>query len=757
MLILDEAHHVAPSHGDAYGIDSQLTKAARDLARRFEHRLFLTATPHNGHSNSFSALLHMLDPQRFMRGITVTREDHEQVIVRRLKADLRELTDTPFPKRSVEAIYLDGTSQSDHEIHLAELFGEFLQEADISHRAAIRLQQRLMSCVESFTLTFEKELEGISGEDQKKAEPVLTFAQRHRTKPDAKVRYLVDWINQSMREGKEWNGRRLLIFTEFSDTLDWLRKQLLTELGISAEDDRIGCFTGATSLDERAMLKSRFNSDPDSDPLRILLCTDAAREGINLQHRCYDLFHFDMPWNPSRLEQRNGRIDRRLQPMPEVNCRYFVYRNRESDRILDALVRKTERINAELGEVGPVLAETVEDRMKEAGLWGKEAGKLRDDLESEVWLEAQRQQEESRLSPEKARRRKRLVEELTIVEARLEQSRKQRAISEDALQNVFLNAAERVVPSGIHKMSAKAGPDVFEIDSKNPAFQSGNWAPIFDDMMMRPRKTGESEAEYKDAVPVKKVSFYPVKVGDRLDSSVEQLHIEHRLVKRLLSQFNAQGFAARLERTSVLQTEGTRPRCVLLGRLSLYAKGAASLHTEIIPISASVTSSGLTPLKDDGRTAREVLRELAAAVEKAQNAPETVQEAFRQRAAEDAALLRPMLQERTDQIEADARADLEKIGDNHAASLQRLLENQKAALQREIEAPSASAQMTLDLRPDDEILQRRQDEEYWHQRLKEIDAEIRDEPEAVRVAYKIAARRLEPVGLVYLLPEGFGA
>src|SRR6266702_1533860 len=69
LLILDEAPHAAPSSGAKYAIDSRITRAIRDLAPRFEHRLFLSATPHNGHSNSFSALLEILDPQRFCRGV----------------------------------------------------------------------------------------------------------------------------------------------------------------------------------------------------------------------------------------------------------------------------------------------------------------------------------------------------------------------------------------------------------------------------------------------------------------------------------------------------------------------------------------------------------------------------------------------------------------------------------------------------------------------------------------------------------------
>ncbi|WP_420430983.1 helicase-related protein [Hyphobacterium sp.] len=755
MLILDEAHHVAPSHGDAYGLDTQLTRAVRDLAARFEHRLFLTATPHNGHSNSFSALLEMLDPRRFTRGIDVSREEHEPVMVRRLKTDLRELTNTPFPKRVVEPISLKDTASECHELQVSDKLVEFLASADIHHRSAIRLQQRLMSCVHAFTLTLEKELEALGEADRKKASDLLEFSKSVRLKTDAKTRRLAEWVKANMGSGATWNGRRLIVFTEFADTLEWLRKQLLQQLDLSEDDDRIACFTGSSSLDERALLKSRFNSDPAADPLRILLCTDAAREGINLQHHCYDLFHFDLPWNPSRLEQRNGRIDRRLQPMPEVHCRYFVYENRESDRILDALVRKTERINRELGEIGPVIAETLQKRLEENGLIGVTGKQLEADLTSESYLEAERQKEELRLSPDRDRRRKLLVEELATVERRLEQSRKQKAISQDSLQGVLLNAVERVAPSGLRKCDSYSDHDVFEIDAENVSFRSGDWGPVFDEMRTRPRKSGETEAEYKANVRPKKVSFYPIKDGDRLDTSVEQLHIEHRLVKRLLSQFNAQGFRSRLERTSILQTKGAQPRCVLLGRLSLYAKGAASLHSEIVPITASINTASVTPLKDEGRTAREVLRELADAVEESVLASEDIQTAFRARAVDDAQALRPLLHDRAEIIEASAREDLSKIADAHSVSLRKLLEGQKSALRREIEKPEAEVQMALDLRTSDDIEQRKQDEEHWRRRLTRIDEEIAREPEDVRRMYEIVARRLEPVGLVYLLPEGF--
>src|SRR5207237_1874487 len=99
LLILDEAHHAAPASGQRYAIDSKITRAIRDLAPRFEHRLFLSATPHNGHSNSFSALLEILDPQRFCRGVPVKGAKLlDDVMVRRLTAAVRAVGNT-LPKR----------------------------------------------------------------------------------------------------------------------------------------------------------------------------------------------------------------------------------------------------------------------------------------------------------------------------------------------------------------------------------------------------------------------------------------------------------------------------------------------------------------------------------------------------------------------------------------------------------------------------------------------------------------------------------
>src|SRR4051812_28768101 len=120
LLILDEAHHAAPSSGGRYGIETKFTRAVRDLGARFEHRLFLSATPHNGHSNSFSTLLELLDPTRFTRGVKVRgKKALEDVMVRRLKEDIREIQGG-FPMREVVRIAVDNLPAEAPELVLSK-------------------------------------------------------------------------------------------------------------------------------------------------------------------------------------------------------------------------------------------------------------------------------------------------------------------------------------------------------------------------------------------------------------------------------------------------------------------------------------------------------------------------------------------------------------------------------------------------------------------------------------------------------------
>ncbi len=472
LLILDEAHHAAPASGSRYAVDSQFTKAIRGLAERFEHRLFLSATPHNGHSNSFSALLEILDPQRFTSGVPVKPRELDPVMVRRLKSDLRHFG-AKFPERKVEAFVIKDLPNDSPELLLSRMllsYGEALRaktanmgareagflEAVVRRPSATpvvldrRFREDLIvhrkglvkpndaaspasaeafvqggpepedesddpSVGQSFIDAEETEAAEAAGALAATAanltlvDEMLTLARKHAHQPDARVRQLTSWIRRHMSSEGRWNDRRLVLFTEYEDTRRWLEVQLAEGLDDLAPDDRIASFTGATSTERREELKRRFNTDPAMEPLRILICTDAAREGINLQMRCHDLIHVDLPWNPARLEQRNGRIDRKLQPSLQVWCRYFVYEQRPEDVVLQALVRKTERIREQLGSVGQVISQRLSEKLEREGIWRAQAQAREIDEASDERLERTAVAE---MDDETAARRARQAKEL---------------------------------------------------------------------------------------------------------------------------------------------------------------------------------------------------------------------------------------------------------------------------------------------------------------------------------------------------------
>jgi hypothetical protein len=288
MLILDEAHHAAPASGVAYATDSRFTRGVRGLAERFEHRLFLSATPHNGHSNSFSSLLEILDPQRFTRGVPVEPEHLEPVMVRRLKSDLLKLKVSKFPHRDVEPIVLIDLPAETPELVLAALFDDYrswcetgLQGTELGKARFVMsgLQQRLLSSIPAFARSLRKHLEtlkrhrdlakcaapesaatliaeasveaDVSDSDDEegqllliqeqeddlaeaatasivsilrnfdeaitRVEAMLDTARRHERKADARVLWLIDWIEKNMLVSGRWNERRLILFTEWED------------------------------------------------------------------------------------------------------------------------------------------------------------------------------------------------------------------------------------------------------------------------------------------------------------------------------------------------------------------------------------------------------------------------------------------------------------------------------------------------------------------------------------------------------------
>lgn len=843
LLILDEAHHAAPASGAKYAIDSQITRAMRDLAPRFEHRLFLSATPHNGHSNSFSALLEILDPQRFCRGVPVTAKHRDEVIVRRIKEDIREIQGG-FPKRRVVQVTIDGLPEDAPELQLSRLLDEYRQTREERMKGETKrkqaasgllitgLQQRLLSSIEAFARTlkvhrktvkrqWEKLQEAtqsetvdsnplstdlLSGsvdydddratleEDQLQAEEDAQFeaasaatlgpleelsakqlfaheqqllddmtdvAEQARGASDARTKKLIEWVRDHLcpelgKPGAQWNDTRVLIFTEYDDTKRYLVSRL--EAAIEASDragTRIQIFHGPTPPAKREEIKQAFNTDPRKHPVRILIATDAAREGLNLQAYCHNLFHFDVPWNPSRMEQRNGRIDRKLQPKDEVFCHYFVYKQRPEDRILQVLVRKTETIKEELGSLSQVIDARLTKSLSR-GIRHRSIDTLENELETTDIDDSSRAAIEDELEASRDRQSA-LREQIDRLRTLLENSRKSIGLDDEHFRSA-ISCSLQLLGSEQLESTTDDGIDCFKfpaIDERSGA--DPTWAETMDTLRV-PRKRDQKLWEWRRTSPIRPVVFEdPGIVGD----DVVHLHLEQRVVQRLLGRFTAQGFVHHdLSRACFAQATDSIPRVILLGRLALYGEGAARLHEELIPVTArwtdpTIRKGELSPYAKD--TEAKTLALLEDSLLKAGGVKLTpeVTSQLQAAAASDISELLPHLELRGEEYAADAEKKLAARGAAEAKAMREILETQQKHISTTVKRIKKlnPNQLRLDFGEiEDELLQLDANKRYWAKRLEELREELKTEPARIQDLYTVKARRVEPVGLVYLWP-----
>ncbi len=281
---------------------------------------------------------------------------------------------------------------------------------------------------------------------------------------------------------RAWTERRVILFTEYADTKRYLVSLLSAALeGTDRAEERVLQFHGGMGDEAREEVQRAFNSDPREHPARILVATDAAREGVNLQAHCADLFHVDIPWNPSRLEQRNGRIDRTLQPAAEVRCHYFVYPERAEDRVLETLVRKVDIVQRELGSLGAVLLAQLEAALAD-GITQKTAAaveKLGEDAIATATVEAELEARARDLEAVRA--------EVERAGRRLEASRKTLEVAPESLRGVVeiglaLAGAGPLEPAG----TTSDGRPTFTLPKLDPS-----WAATLD-TLRPPRGRDES-------------------------------------------------------------------------------------------------------------------------------------------------------------------------------------------------------------------------------------------------------------------------
>lgn len=392
LIIVDEAHSLAESGTPDNPYRTQRTRlgvALRDASRGL---LLLTATPHNGYSHSFRSLLDLVEP---MAGTFAGDRDKlarrvEAAMVRRMKPQITRIRpdgirEEVFPRRNVSGIpvpleaseqellrkvaaYCSKTARSAHETEEADLVTFAMQivkkralssrralENTIEHRLdALRKEEAdaLPTAAEIRELQDELPMDEVGAEGtairivraavpkeekRRKAEISALNGIRRllRSLPtrDPKVESLLQQVRAVLAGDPT---AKIIVFTEYLDSVFTISDAL------EQADDLKGravVLRGGLSGGKRRRIQDRF----DQPDIALLLATDAASEGLNLQRLCHRVIHFELPWNPNRLEQRNGRVDRYGQKHAPL-IRYLYYPDSPEDDVLHRLVGRIESI-----------------------------------------------------------------------------------------------------------------------------------------------------------------------------------------------------------------------------------------------------------------------------------------------------------------------------------------------------------------------------------------------------------------------------
>ncbi len=369
IIVIDECHNVAVRKGDSSS--SLRARLAKNLATKSDTLILLSATPHDGSANSFASLIWLLDPTAISDPEDYTRADldRKDLFVRRFKKDIKDQAEGQFPEPVTRRLSAQATAEEE-AAYRSVLEIPFTQKGE--HRAGkqselqrVGLQKALFSspaAADAYARNridkLRKSLTVIADEE---AEIAALVSLRHDLERIGQTRFSkYQRLLRALRDADTaWTGHlsrdRLVIFSERIETLKWLYERLPVDLELPGKAFTI--LDGSLSdIDQQAIVE-RFGQE--HDPLRVLLCSDVASEGLNLHYLCHRLIHFDLPWSPMVFQQRNGRVDRfGQQQQPRIDyllTESNVERIKGDMRVIEVLVRKDEQISKNIGDPASIL------------------------------------------------------------------------------------------------------------------------------------------------------------------------------------------------------------------------------------------------------------------------------------------------------------------------------------------------------------------------------------------------------------------
>lgn len=387
LIVVDEAHRLGGSTDQVarYRLGQGLAEAAPYL-------LLLSATPHQGKTDAFRRLMALLDPMAFPDISSINQRNVTPYVIRTAKRlAINAKGDPLFQPRNTQLITVAWSAHHKDQKRLYDAVTDYVREGynqAIQQKKTyigfllILIQRLVTSSTRAVRYTLERRLEALrepeeqlslfpgfdngddwidlDGQEQmdailstrlkalknEKAEVELLLELAKRTEAagaDAKAQALLDWIYKLQQE--ETNpDLKILIFTEFVPTQTML-SEFMRDRGMS-----VVCLNGSMNLKARKDVQDAFAKDS-----QILISTDAGGEGLNLQF-CHVIVNYDIPWNPMRLEQRIGRVDRIGQRHP-VRALNFILEDTVEFRVREVLEEKLAIILKEFGvdKTGDVL------------------------------------------------------------------------------------------------------------------------------------------------------------------------------------------------------------------------------------------------------------------------------------------------------------------------------------------------------------------------------------------------------------------
>jgi helicase-like protein/SNF2 domain-containing protein len=381
-IVIDECQHVA-ERGSG-GSRSKRSRLARILAGTCDSLILTSATPHDGSAESFASLMNLLDPTAVADPESFTREDVEALYVRRFKKDIAAQSATSFSERRLHPHHVPA-SAAENAVYDALAQARFFTihpqlpgrsthhpgQSTADGRSALfrtLLIKSFLSSPAALASTLEerqkRQAKKIGDlEREGRLTPALRDAHSSDNETLERLQKLCAEVKASTKlerlrsllepliAAKARSPSRVVIFSERIATLEMLKMELQKAFKLAPE--QVGLFHGSLEdVDQQQLVRSFGSRD---SPVRLLLASDAASEGINLHHHCHTLIHYDMPWSLITLEQRNGRIDRYGQTQ-EPQLHYLLSLPAHAElrgdlRVLDVLIAKEEMAHENLGDV----------------------------------------------------------------------------------------------------------------------------------------------------------------------------------------------------------------------------------------------------------------------------------------------------------------------------------------------------------------------------------------------------------------------